>query len=69
MIHDPLTELKRSSYEKESREITNDAVKYIKEKNAPVFLEFETFRWLEHVQVQRGLRQERRQRRLQRRLS
>ena len=27
MIHDPLTELKRSSYEKESREITNDAVK------------------------------------------
>ena len=29
-------------------EITEKAVKYIKNNNAPAFVELETFRWLEH---------------------
>ena len=29
--------------------ITNDAIKYMQQNNAPAFIEFETFRWLEHV--------------------
>ena len=29
-------------------EITHEAIKFIKDSNKPVFLELETFRWLEH---------------------
>ena len=29
-------------------EIVEKAIKYIKSNNAPAFIEFETFRWLEH---------------------
>ena len=29
-------------------DLTKDAIKYIKSKNSPAFIELETFRWLEH---------------------
>jgi len=29
-------------------ELTNEAIKYIKNNNAPAFMELDTFRWLEH---------------------